>query len=44
MSNSVQGVAHRGGSLLAPENTLAAFHNALQLFTTPLLWVSMLLN
>ncbi len=31
MFNSVQGVAHRGGSLLAPENTLAAFHNALTL-------------
>jgi glycerophosphoryl diester phosphodiesterase len=31
MVNSVQGVAHRGGSLLAPENTLAAFHNALTL-------------
>jgi len=31
MSNSIQGVAHRGSSLLAPENTLAAFHNALTL-------------
>jgi glycerophosphoryl diester phosphodiesterase len=31
MSNShVQRVAHRGGSKLAPENTLAAFHNALK--------------
>ena len=28
---SVQRVAHRGGSLLAPENTLGAFHNALTL-------------
>jgi glycerophosphoryl diester phosphodiesterase len=31
MSNSVQRVAHRGGSHLAPENTLAAFRNALTL-------------
>jgi glycerophosphoryl diester phosphodiesterase len=29
MVNQVQRVAHRGGSLLAPENTLAAFRNAL---------------
>jgi glycerophosphoryl diester phosphodiesterase len=29
--NSVQRIAHRGGSLLAPENTLAAFDNALAL-------------
>ena len=29
MSNPVQRVAHRGGSALAPENTLAAFRNAL---------------
>lgn len=31
MSNPVQRVAHRGGSHLAPENTLAAFRNALNL-------------
>src|SRR5579859_1495811 len=31
MSNPVQRVAHRGGSHLAPENTLAAFRNALTL-------------
>jgi glycerophosphoryl diester phosphodiesterase len=30
-SNSVQRVAHRGGSALAPENTLAAFRQALTL-------------
>jgi glycerophosphoryl diester phosphodiesterase len=30
MKNQVQLVAHRGGSTLAPENTLAAFRNALQ--------------
>src|SRR5438270_6599949 len=30
MTNRVQLVAHRGGSALAPENTLAAFRNALQ--------------
>lgn len=30
MTTSVQRVAHRGGSRLAPENTLAAFHNALK--------------
>jgi glycerophosphoryl diester phosphodiesterase len=29
MPNRLQRVAHRGGSLLAPENTLAAFRNAL---------------
>ena len=29
MSNAVQRVAHRGGAALAPENTLAAFRNAL---------------
>ena len=29
MNNHVQRVAHRGGSQLAPENTLAAFRNAL---------------
>ncbi|GAC1358525.1 MAG: glycerophosphodiester phosphodiesterase [Ktedonobacteraceae bacterium] len=29
MANQVQRIAHRGGSLLAPENTLAAFRNAL---------------
>ncbi len=29
MKNHVQRVAHRGGSQLAPENTLAAFRNAL---------------
>ncbi|HTI13838.1 MAG TPA: glycerophosphodiester phosphodiesterase family protein [Dictyobacter sp.] len=29
MKNRLQRVAHRGGSLLAPENTLAAFRNAL---------------
>lgn len=29
MTNQVQLVAHRGGSALAPENTLAAFRNAL---------------
>ena len=29
MVSQVQRVAHRGGSLLAPENTLAAFRNAL---------------
>ncbi len=29
MTNQVQRVAHRGGSQLAPENTLAAFRNAL---------------
>jgi glycerophosphoryl diester phosphodiesterase len=33
MANNVQRVAHRGGSLLAPENTLAAFRNALTLAT-----------
>lgn len=31
MSQHVQRVAHRGGSHLAPENTLAAFRNALSL-------------
>lgn len=31
MSSHVQRVAHRGGSALAPENTLAAFRNALML-------------
>src|SRR5437763_2076423 len=31
MSNHIQRVAHRGGSELAPENTLAAFRNALTL-------------
>lgn len=31
MIHSVQRVAHRGGSQLAPENTLAAFRNALSL-------------
>jgi glycerophosphoryl diester phosphodiesterase len=31
MSNHVQRVAHRGGSHLAPQNTLAAFRNALTL-------------
>jgi glycerophosphoryl diester phosphodiesterase len=31
MSNPVQRVAHRGGSHLAPQNTLAAFRNALTL-------------
>lgn len=31
MSNHIQRVAHRGGSAVAPENTLAAFHNALTL-------------
>jgi glycerophosphoryl diester phosphodiesterase len=31
MNNHVQRVAHRGGSHLAPENTLAAFRNALTL-------------
>ncbi len=31
MSTHVQRVAHRGGSYLAPENTLAAFRNALTL-------------
>src|SRR6058998_2099079 len=31
MSNHIQRVAHRGGSHLAPENTLAAFRNALTL-------------
>jgi len=29
MTNHIQRVAHRGGSMLAPENTLAAFRNAL---------------
>jgi glycerophosphoryl diester phosphodiesterase len=29
MTNHIQRVAHRGGSQLAPENTLAAFRNAL---------------
>ena len=29
MANQVQRIAHRGGSLLAPENTMAAFRNAL---------------
>jgi glycerophosphoryl diester phosphodiesterase len=33
MVHNVQRVAHRGGSLLAPENTLAAFRNALTLAT-----------
>src|SRR6266568_2843265 len=31
MNKHVQRVAHRGGSRLAPENTLAAFRNALTL-------------
>src|SRR5947199_4016226 len=31
MSNHIQRVAHRGGSHLAPENTLVAFCNALTL-------------
>ncbi|HET7640655.1 MAG TPA: glycerophosphodiester phosphodiesterase family protein, partial [Ktedonobacteraceae bacterium] len=31
MSTHLQRVAHRGGSYLAPENTLAAFRNALTL-------------
>src|SRR5579884_3171506 len=31
MNHQVQRVAHRGGSQLAPENTLAAFRNALSL-------------
>jgi glycerophosphoryl diester phosphodiesterase len=31
MASSVQRIAHRGGSRLAPENTLAAFRNALTL-------------
>jgi len=31
MTGSVQRVAHRGGAALAPENTLAAFQNALTL-------------
>lgn len=31
MSTQVQRIAHRGGSALAPENTLAAFRNALNL-------------
>src|SRR3984893_13564890 len=31
MKNHIQRVAHRGGSHLAPENTLAAFRNALTL-------------
>lgn len=31
MTSSVQRIAHRGGSRLAPENTLAAFRNALTL-------------
>lgn len=31
MANQVQRVAHRGGSHLAPENTLSAFRNALTL-------------
>jgi glycerophosphoryl diester phosphodiesterase len=33
MANTTQRVAHRGGSLLAPENTLAAFRNAFTLAT-----------
>jgi glycerophosphoryl diester phosphodiesterase len=33
MANTTQRIAHRGGSLLAPENTLAAFRNALTLAT-----------
>jgi glycerophosphoryl diester phosphodiesterase len=33
MANATQRVAHRGGSSLAPENTLAAFRNALTLAT-----------
>ena len=31
MIQHIQRVAHRGGAQLAPENTLAAFHNALTL-------------
>src|SRR5229473_5205284 len=31
MNHQIQRVAHRGGSHLAPENTLAAFRNALKL-------------
>ncbi len=31
MTTHVQRVAHRGGSRLAPENTMAAFRNALTL-------------
>ena len=31
MTSGMQRVAHRGGSRLAPENTLAAFRNALTL-------------
>src|SRR2546421_12802712 len=31
MTSSLQRIAHRGGSRLAPENTLAAFRNALTL-------------
>ena len=31
MNQQIQRVAHRGGAQLAPENTLAAFRNALTL-------------